>query len=352
MLFLPGLDAVVLAELRAVAPELRGIHPVPGRDDSLAGDLAGSFAPLLRLRTAVAPFRVHSFPVARPKSLLSGEYLPQIAETMDVVRRLNPDPPRSFRIDAAGRDSAVYARFADELVRLTGLRYEPETGSCLLRVRPNPSPNPDGTGWDVLVRLSTGPLSARAWRVADHPAGANATVAAAMARLTRPKPTDRVLNLMCGSGTLLIERLLAAPARSAVGVDIDPASIDYARANLRAAGLAADARLLTADITDPGWYGSDSTRYDVVLADPPWGDKSGRRDDITRLHEVLLERASAVTAPGARLAILSPELGLMDDLLSQTADSWQLQSSTPVFHKGHHPRIYLLHKASRANRNR
>lgn len=63
-------------------------------------------------------------------------------------------------------------------------------------------------GWDVLVRLSTFPLSARSWRAEGYHAAVNATVAAAMVRLSQPRSGDRVVNLMCGSGTILVERLL------------------------------------------------------------------------------------------------------------------------------------------------
>lgn len=338
LLFLPGLGEVVTAEARHRLTGLQSLAPVPGRDDSVRVELAGSFAPLLGLRTIVAPFRVLRFEVPRPKALLSGEYLPQISETMTIVCRLNTHPPTSFRFDAAGGDSAVFTRLATELERASGLRYRPGDGDCLLRVRRAVGT----TGWEVLVRLSTTPLSARPWRVADHAAGANATVAAAMALLTRPKPADRVINLMCGSGTLLIERLLTSGAHAAVGVDVDPTSITAAQLNLRAADLDGRARLVRADVTLtlPAEIGGP---FDVVLADPPWGDKSGSRRQVAQLHAALLEQAHALSRPGSRIGLLTAETGVMQQLIADN-DRFDLVSATSVFHKGHYPRIFLLRR--------
>ena len=89
------------------------------------------------------------------------------------------------------------------------------------------------------MRLSPRPLTARAWRVCNLPGALNAVVAHAMVALSAPNPADRYLNLACGSGTLLVERLALGPARLAVGCDNAAGPLDCARANLRAAGLRA-----------------------------------------------------------------------------------------------------------------
>ena len=78
LLFLPGLDDLLAGECRSVL----GVTPakVPGRDDSVTVDYDGSWAKLLDLRTPIAVFSVLTFAVPRPTSLLSGEYLPAIAD--------------------------------------------------------------------------------------------------------------------------------------------------------------------------------------------------------------------------------------------------------------------------------
>ena len=335
-LFLPGLGPMVAREVRDRLPDAGPAREVPGRPDSLVADYRGDWARLLDLRTIVAPFLLLSFPVPRPRSLTSGEFFPQIMDAVRLVQRINPETPRTFRIDAAGSDSAGFQRLASQLEEATGLPQVPEDGQLLLRFRRSP----DDAGWDVLVRLSSRPLSSRAWRVANLPGAANATIAAAMSQLTSPRPGDRVANLMCGSGTLLIERLRAAPTRFAVAVDADPGALDCCAENLDAAGLRGRVTLLRADIGDQDW--ADCGPFDVLLADPPWGTLMGEHQTNAALHALLLERAHAVAAPGARLAVLTHEVRIMERCLAEARTQWESQQVVRVFQKGHHPRIYLL----------
>jgi tRNA (guanine6-N2)-methyltransferase len=106
------------------------------------------------------------------------------------------------------------------------MRHDDEYGEGVLRLRRTPGRD----GCDVLVRLSILPLSARRWRAEGYHAAVNATVAAAMIRLSEPHVNDRVANLMCGSGTILVERLPAGRVRSAVGIDVLPETISAAEA--------------------------------------------------------------------------------------------------------------------------
>jgi tRNA (guanine6-N2)-methyltransferase len=342
LVFLPGLAEVVAAEVgERLGPAVR-LRPVPGRSDSFLLDLRGPWDRLLGLRTIVAAFAVLTFGVPRPRSLTSGEYLPQIVRAIQAVRELGPRPG-SFRFDAAGVRSAGFRRLAEELARTTGLPHDQDDGDLVLRFR-RAAERPDG--WDVLVRLSTRPLSDRPWRVRNFPGAANATVAAAMARLTRPRPDDRVANLMAGSGTLLIERLLAGPARLAVGVDLDRAVLEACRQNLAAAGLEGRALLLAGDVADDAWLAHGP--YDVLLADPPWGTLVGDHAANQGLYASLLERARRGAAPGARLAVLTHELRLMERCLDRARGLWEPEGVTRVYQKGHHPRIYLLRPAGRA----
>jgi tRNA (guanine6-N2)-methyltransferase len=186
-LFLPGLGPVVAREVRDRLPDAGPVREVPGRSDSLVADYRGDWARLLDLRTIVAPFLLLSFPVPRPRSLTSGEFFPQIMDAVRLVQRINPETPQTFRIDAAGSDSAGFQRLASQLEDATGLPQVPEDGQLLLRFRRSPGAGPASPGgWDVLVRLSSRPLSSRPWRVANLPGAANATIAAAMSELTSP----------------------------------------------------------------------------------------------------------------------------------------------------------------------
>ena len=337
--FLPGLADVLRDEVAEVLHPKRPATLVPGRDDALVLTLPGALSEVRRLTTAVAAFIVLHFDVPRPKSLTSNDHLRRIVDA--VYASLRVAGSSTFRFEAAGSDSTVFARLASDLNAATGLKHDEKDGELVIRVRRGVVRGSDASGseadpgWDVLVRVGNRPLSARPWRVADYPGAVNATIAAAMVRLAGVDADDRVANLMCGSGTLLIERLLAGPAAVATGIDLAPDAIEASRANLEAAALQRRATLETGDIA--ATHGT----YDLLLADPPWGTIHGSHATNAELHATLLREAHRLAAPGARLVVLTHEIKVMERCLRET-DLWAVRSETRVFAKGHHPRIYLL----------
>ncbi len=53
-------------------------------------------------------------------------------------------------------------------------------------------------------------------------------------------------------------------------------------------------------------------------------------------------RERGEVGPGTRLAVLTHQVRVMDRRLARTGHLWRLRSKTRVFHKGHHPRTYVL----------
>ncbi|MFC4615829.1 methyltransferase [Cellulomonas algicola] len=334
---------------------------VAGRDDALAVRLDGPLADVLRLRTAVAAYVSLHFDVPRPRSLTSGDHLARIVDA--VYASLRVAGSSSFRFEAAGSDSAVFARLAELLHDATGLQHDPADGQLVVRVRrgarlPGVDARRTGAGgrgaggrttadvdpgWDVLVRVGPRPLSARTWRVTDYPGALNATIAAAMVRLGGVRDEDRVLNLMCGSGTLLAERLLAGPAATAVGVDVSAEALDAARANLAAAHVRAT--LVAADVltSTPGADGPwEAGAFDLVLVDPPWSALHGDHASAVDVHAGVLRAARAAAAPGARSVVVTHEVKVMERCLREASALWSVRDTLRVFAKGHHPRVYVL----------
>ncbi|WP_307802419.1 methyltransferase [Cellulomonas fengjieae] len=337
--FLPGLADVLADEAAGILMLDGSPTPVPGREDALDVAHWGPLEAVLDLRTAVAAFLVLHFDVPRPKSLTSGDHLQRIVDAMYASLRVGSSS--SFRFEAAGSDSAVFGRLADLLAEATGLRYDEAAGELVLRVRRGARPGPSGDpGWDVLVRVGSRPLSARRWRVADYPGAVNATIAAAMVRLGEVHPQDRVLNLMCGSGTLLVERLTAGPAAEAVGADVADDALSASSQNLGAAAL--DARLVRADCAGPALVEAVGTGWDLLLADPPWGTLHGSHATNAEVHAGMLRAAHDAAAPGARFVVLTHEVKVMERCLRDADALWRVRSTTRVFAKGHHPRIYVL----------
>ncbi len=333
---LPGLKPFAEAELAERFDEAVVVLPVT-EADSLAFSGQVHRADLLALRTVVAVYDVLHFDIPRPKALLGDQHFRRLTGAIDRVRGLNPSGSfSSFRFNAAGRQSTVFDRLRDAVAGYTHLDPEPEEADLLIRVRPallHP------TSWEVLVRLTPRPLAARAWRVCDFEGAINASIAAAMVALTTPTASDRVLNLACGSATLLIERAAAGAAASLTGVDNNRAALECARQNIAAAGCEADIELIQGDITA---LDVPDAAYDVLLSDLPWGSLVGSAGENRRLYPAALDEAARVTRPGGQLALITHEIRLMDSLLPRFSGEWDLHSRRQVYQGGLHPHIYHL----------
>lgn len=325
-----------LADVVGEEAHRAGVRVLTRHDDGVRVRAAADAGALLALRTASSVSLRLGFGVPRPKALLGDEHLRRLLTGIEEVRARAPEPFEGFRFAAAGRDSAVFRRLASAVASSTGLDHRPEDGTLLLRVRPDPH----GRGWEALIRLTPRPSSARPWRVCNRPGGLNAALAAAMVRLAGVGRSQRVLNLMCGSGTLLVERALAGPAARLVGVDVDPSAIACARANLAAAGV--DAELACSDVRATGL---EPASFDLMLLDLPWGGAVGTHRANASLHPEVLRSAARLCPRGGRLVVLTHELRLMDALLP-TQRAWRPEADRQVAHGGHHPRLLLLSRTA------
>ncbi|NNJ09644.1 methyltransferase domain-containing protein [Chloroflexales bacterium ZM16-3] len=330
-----GLEQIARDEIRrlgsAARPERSGPPGV------IPMDYLGELRPLLGLRTAQSIYTVIAFPVPRPKALLGDEHFRAILSTIDRVRRLHP--PGTFStlfLSAAGADSAVLTRLKAELASSTGLSVGADDGDLLLRLRRAAS----GEGWELLVRLSPRPLATRPWRVCNREGALNGAVAHAVALLTAPGPDDRFLNIACGSGSLLIERLLIGPARRAFGCDTDPAALACARANVAAADLTARCELQPWDATRLPLHDSS---IDAICADLPFGHLVGSHANNLTLYPAILAEAARVARPGSHCVLLSHEVRLMEHLIAERPE-WGLHSAIRIDLGGLHPRIFVLEK--------
>jgi ubiquinone/menaquinone biosynthesis C-methylase UbiE len=292
-----------------------------------------------KIATIVAVYRVDYFDVPRPKALLGHANLTQVMAILRQVLALHPAGSfQTFRFSAAGRDSAVFARLQEAIASTLKLQPNAEEGDLFLRFR---RAILQESGWEMLVRLTPRPLSTRFWRVCDMRGAVNATIAASMVELTEPNKRDRVINLMSGSGTLMVERALRGPFQSIVGVEHDPKALACAEQNIAAARLQNHLELMQVDATQTGL---PDNIFDSLLIDLPWGQAVGTHDYNAGLYPRVLAEVARIAKPRSRFVILSHEVNLMEKILRETPHGWVVKRSFKVFQGGLHPRIFLLEK--------
>jgi 23S rRNA G2445 N2-methylase RlmL len=302
-------------------------------DSYVQFDFQGNLKQLLKLKTAVAAYLLLPYDVPRPKALLGHEHFTRLIDTVKLIQTLG-DSYNSLHISAAGSDSSVMNRIKQQLAEQSGLEIDESGGDLFIRIRRAK------IGWEVLLRISKRPLATRSWRVRDMEGALNAPLAHAIMRLTRPSMTDGILNLVCGSATLMIERLELMPAKRLIGCDNSPYALGIARANLNAAKQMANIDLLQADVLALP-FGSNC--FNILCADLPFGQLVGSHEENISLYPALLKEAARVGKIGAVFTVITHEVRLMEQLL-QDNSCWHVENVIKVSLRGLHPRIYQLRK--------
>lgn len=301
------------------------------RQDEVHFTYSGEPDSLLQLATAQSLLLRRDFAVQRPRTLLSPEHMTALVDLVQRARGLGR-APRGFRFDAAGAGSPTMRRIAAGLEERLGMPWDPEAGDCPITFRPG------RRGWEVLCRVGNRPLASRDWRRVDWPVSLNAVIAACMVELSRPRREQRCLNLMCGAGTLLVERLLRRGAEAAVGLDISAEALAASRQNLAAAGLADRVQLLQSDAAATGLPGDS---FDAITADLPWGERHGPGGSNRVLYGATLAEAARLCRAGGMLVVLTQDSAALRAAL---APAWQVLDERRIVQRSYRPLCLTLQR--------
>ncbi len=324
-----GLESITEVELKGYKAKI--LAQRPGEIDFW---FAGELSTLLNLKTVQSISLMLNFPIPRPRALLSNEYLPLIFQVIQTVLSLSsPGKFRTFFLAAAGADSTIMQRIRNAIAAHSGLVDGGDKGDLGIRIRAGKK-----GGWDVLVRLSQRPLVTRTWRVCNLEGGLNAATAAAMVILTMPTPDDIFVNLGCGSATLLIERLNCGNCQCAIGFDNNLTHLHCAQANIDASG---QKNKIQVQLGDMRHIPLASASVNVLCADLPFGQLSGAHRTNMHLYPLMLHEAGRVAVSGARFALITHDIRLMEQILAHDL-AWSVDQTIKVNLRGLHPRVYLL----------
>lgn len=296
------------------------------------------------LRSVVSAYLCVRVPARTPREILETSAMRRIGQQLVRIRAARPKASRfsSLRIAAAGTDTPVMQRLAQELADAAELPLDPDDGDLLVRIRRAERTAGEAPAWEVLIRLTPRPLSTRAWRTVDYPGAVNATIAASVLELLDVRAEDALLDMTCGSGTFLIEQSFRAAAERAVGIDVSAEAIAAAIAHQRAARRKGRIEWLTADARDVALDGE----FTCIIANPPWGGLLGDHATNEDLLADLLRRADEWGSATARVGILTHEIRRMHSVLERPNCAWRLVREHRFFQKGHHPRLFHLVRRS------
>lgn len=262
-----------------------------------------------------------SYRVLNLWSRVASRVLLRVAEvpSLEALRKLDLSAyGEAFEVDAFGVDPGKWG---------TGVRSTPGGTKLLLR----------GTkhGCQVSVDTSGELLHFRGYRQEVGRAPMRETLAAGLLQLAKWKPEEPLWDVMCGSGTVIIEaaelsrglapgrnrgfafekfpshdeaawkalpRQREAVAASIIGTDLNAGALGTARRNAKRAGVLEALTLERVDATKL------TKRFDagLVAANLPYGKRVGERDELGRLYRALGQALKAA-CPGWYFAFLLEE---------------------------------------------
>ena len=339
---IPGLEAFVERELTTLLGRGGFRLLAYPRDGRLTIRFRGPEERLSTLTTAVAVHAVHTFNIPRPKALLGHQHLTRLFAVIQSVVGSEPEGTfRTFKISAAGSDSAVFRRLADEIQDKCALTESTASAHLVLAVRRAVT----GSGWEITIRLTSMPLSARSWRVCNRPDALNATIAKAMIMLAAPTDNGCFVNLGCGSGTLVAERLLQQPSSGALGFDIDPDAIECAEHNLSAAKVRDRAMLAVGDLRNVPM--ADQS-VDTIVADLPFGMVKDTDVGLPGLYDGALSESVRLLGSGDPFVVMTARRKLFEETLERFQGQMERTAEVPLsvsFKQGYlKPSIYMLRR--------
>jgi 23S rRNA G2445 N2-methylase RlmL len=330
---LPGLEDLLQAE---ISRRFKGQVSFLGhaKASECHFRFAGRPKELLSLRLCHQLHRRRDFAVARPRTLLSPEHLLTLGRELKAVMRITPaDRYVGLRFDAAGSNSPTLRRLGQQLSEQLGIPFENDTGDLVVTLRPGKG------GWEVLCRVGSRPLGTRAYRQVNYRGSVSGTIAAALVELTTPVRGDRFLNLMCGSGMIMIEALERFAVGTVVGVDNSPTALTAAVRNCSAAGARERSLLMRADVRRlPFADGS----FDKLCVDLPWGQSVGTRQSNISLYRDTFAESHRLCAADGKLVVLTLDEGAIKALGQDVARGWQLLEERHFVQRGFQPccRVY------------
>jgi|GEM_PF-6588218 len=278
-------------------------------------------------------YTINTYLGKKPSCILNDASFVEISE---LIKRVNKKiKSKSFKISMPGDRTGIAKKIFFKLSEKTGLIKDQKESNLKIIIRKSIYKN---DAWDVLIRLTAFPLSKRNWRSVNYVGSVSGPLAAAALNMVPNKHSkDSILNLMCGSASFLCE---ANGYKTKVGIDNNQDAINAAiknTSNIKKGVF----KFLNLDIKEF----NTKDLFDVIIADPPWGEKISNKKNLATLYNNLFLVSNNFLKQGAYFIVLTQEKNLMITI-NQELEGFKLLEKRKVYQGGYHPFIYLYKKGN------
>lgn len=173
-----------------------------------------------------------------------------------------------------------------------------------------------------------------------HPTPLLPPIAYCMIKLASPRENERLLDPMCGCGTIPLMAALEWKGLEVFGSDIKNDYVSCARRNAETLGITDKVKFLTSDVADLTDAGIAA---DIVVVNPPYGISLPAQSRVERLYDTLLQASYKVLSSKGRIIVVTP----YPRIIERTAfrSMFKIDSAYKI-HEGEPPRtIQVIRKA-------
>lgn len=151
-----------------------------------------------------------------------------------------------------------------------------------------------------LTRIS---LHRRGYRVFDHPAALNPTIAYGMLRLSGLRENETLVDPMAGGGTIPIEAALYKGGNvRAIGIDIVKKYVMGAMENAKSVGVWGSIDFIVSDV---GNLSNIVRGVDRIVTNPPYGVRMEPRGGVAKLYRRFADAAYKAMRESGRLVTIT-----------------------------------------------
>lgn len=224
--------------------------------------------------------------------------------------------PPTYRVISRKYGQHQYRRKDFEIAVLRGIearypRWTPVADNAQIEVWANLL----GSRLLIGFRLSDRTMRHRHKKRVELPASLRPSMAAALVLLTEPDADDIFLDPMCGSGTILLERLYAGPSQMILGGDILPDRVTASRQNMPKPRKGRKKRDISIRQWDARQLPLDDASIDKVATNLPFGKQIGTRQELDSLYSAVFAELERVVRPKGRIVLLSSEFDLVKNCI-------------------------------------